>query len=183
MEYGIHLFTPQISLQQLKLSVSYVIIPSEARFINLSHTQLASHVLIAQQGRNSSCEYFYRSLGCRQLTSSSCDVRVHFRVARQCYFKYESNPVGHYHVLFKLKCISLRLLPSKLLAFPENLYPWIHMLHWGKLKMNWFVLCRSMWPIDQIKDWFQLHTSIHRWPREWIKTEIMQNGFEIMPLS
>ena len=123
MEYGIHLFTPQISLQQLKLSVSYVIIPSEARFINLSHTQLASHVLIAQQGRNSSCEYFYRSLGCRQLTSSSCDVRVHFRVARQCYFKYESNPVGHYHVLFKLKCISLRLLPSKRPCFSWKSVP------------------------------------------------------------
>ena len=53
MEYGIYLFTPQISLHQLKESVSYVIIPSKARFINLSHTQHASRALVAQQGRNS----------------------------------------------------------------------------------------------------------------------------------
>ena len=32
------------------------------------------HMLIAQRGRNSSCEYFYRSLGCPQLTLSSCDT-------------------------------------------------------------------------------------------------------------
>ena len=53
------------------------------------------------------------SLGCQQLTSSSCDVRVHFRVARQCYFKCKSNAVGHFHVLFKLKCVSLRLFTVK----------------------------------------------------------------------
>ena len=32
------------------------------------------HMLIAQRGRNSSCEYFYRTLGCPQLTLSSCDA-------------------------------------------------------------------------------------------------------------
>ena len=37
--------------------------------------------------------YFYRSLGCPQLTSSSCDVRVHFRVTRQRYFSVNANAV------------------------------------------------------------------------------------------
>ena len=37
--------------------------------------------------------YFYRSLGCPQLTSSSCDVRVHFTVARQRYFSANANAV------------------------------------------------------------------------------------------
>ena len=60
-----------------------------------------THELIAQRGRNLSCEYFYRSLGCQELTSSSCDVRVHFRVARQSTSSANANAVEHYHVLFK----------------------------------------------------------------------------------
>ena len=50
---------------------------------------VAPRALIAQRGRNSSCEYFYTSIGCPQLTSSSCDVRVPSRVARRRYFKCE----------------------------------------------------------------------------------------------
>ena len=76
------------------------------RFTNLSHA------LIAQRGRNSSCEY--RSLGCPQLTSSSFDVSVHFRVARQRYFKCECK-------CYALSCLFksafhflIGFLPSKL---------------------------------------------------------------------
>ena len=43
------------------------------RFINLLRARVL-HMLIAPWGRNSSCEYFYRSLGCLQLTLSSCDA-------------------------------------------------------------------------------------------------------------
>ena len=43
------------------------------RFINLLRARML-HMLIAPRGRNSSCEYFYRSLGCLQLTLSSCDA-------------------------------------------------------------------------------------------------------------
>ena len=119
---------------------------------------------------------------CQQLTSSSCDVRVHFRVARQCYFKCKANAVGHYHILIIIKCVLLRLFTVKTLLFLK-ICTLEFMLHWGKPTMKWFFPCRSMRPIGRIKSWFQLHTSIHRWTREWIKTEIMQNGFEIMPLS
>ena len=171
---------PQLASAKIKCQLCYIC--EEKRLINLSHTQHASRALIAQPGRNSSCEYFYWSLGCQQLTSSSCDVRVHFRVARQCYFKCKSNAVGHFHVLFKLKCVSLRLFTVKTLLFLK-ICALEFMLHWGKPTMKWFFACRSMRPIGWIKSWFQLHTSIHRWTREWIKTEIMQNGFEIMPLS
>ena len=59
-------------------------IPSEARYINLSRVNRT-----ARQRLKLSCEYFYWSLGCPQLTSSSCDVRVHFRVARQRCVKCE----------------------------------------------------------------------------------------------
>ena len=56
-----------------------------ARFINWSRVQPAPLALIAQRGKNSSCEYFYISLACLQLTSSSCDLRV----VMQRYFKCE----------------------------------------------------------------------------------------------
>ena len=56
-----------------------------ARFMNWSRAQPAPLALIAQRGKNSSCEYFYISLACLQLTSSSCD----FRVVMQRYFKCE----------------------------------------------------------------------------------------------
>ena len=56
--------------------------------------KIAPRALIAQRGRNWSCEYFYRSLGCPQLTSSSSDVRMHFRVAGQRVFKGECKRCG-----------------------------------------------------------------------------------------
>ena len=61
------------------------------------------------------------------------------------------------------------------LAFPKNLYLWIHVT--ARQTNNELVLSS---PIDVIKDWFQLHPSIHRWTPASIKTEIMKlNGFEI----
>ena len=61
------------------------------------------------------------------------------------------------------------------LAFPKNLYLWIHVT--ARQTNNELVLSS---PIDVIKDWFQLHPSIHRWTPDSIKTEIMKlNGFEI----
>ena len=127
------LLVPQLASAKIKCQLCYIC--EEKRLINLSHTQHASRALIAQPGRNSSCEYFYWSLGCQQLTSSSCDVRVHFRVARQCYFKCKSNAVGHFHVLFKLKCVSLRLFTVKTLLFLK-ICTLEFMLHWGKPTMK-----------------------------------------------
>ena len=47
-------------------------LPSKVyKFVACAHVP---HMLIAQRGRNSSCQYFYRSLGCPQLTLSSCDT-------------------------------------------------------------------------------------------------------------
>ena len=114
---------------------------------------------------------------------TACVSRVD-RTARQnaCYFKCKANAVGHYHILIIIKCVLLRLSTVKTLLFLK-ICTLEFMLHWGKPTMKWFFPCRSMRPIGRIKSWFQLHTSIHRWTREWIKTEIMQNGFEIMPLS
>ena len=65
------------------------------------------------------------------------------------------------------------------LFFSAKICTFEFMLYQGKPTMNWFFPRWSMWQIDQIKDWFQLRTSIRRWIREWIKTKIMQNGFEI----
>ena len=135
------LLVPQLASAKIKCQLCYN--SEKARFKNLAPTQRVSRALIAQQGRNLNCEYFYRSLGCRQLTSSSCDVRVHFRVARQCYFMRESNAVGHYHILFIIKCVSLRIFTVKTLIFLK-ICTLECMLHWGKPTMNWFFPCRSM---------------------------------------
>jgi len=88
-----------------------------------------------------------------------------------------ANAVVHYHVLFK-RAFHFGFLKLKPFLFPK-ICTFEFMLCQGKPTMNWFFPRRSMWQIDQIKDWFQLRTSICRWTREWIKTEIMQNGFEI----
>ena len=63
-------------------------------------------------------EVVYKSFGCPQLTSSSCDVRVHFRVARDCYFKCECKCCGTLSC-FIHKCVSLRLFTVKTLLFPK----------------------------------------------------------------
>ena len=136
------LLVPQLASAKIKCQLCYN--SEKARFKNLAPTQRVSRALIAQQGRNLNCEYFYRSLGCRQLTSSSCDVRVHFGVARQCYFKCKSNAVGHYHILSKLKCVSLWLFTVKTLLFLK-ICTFEFMLHRGKPTINnWFFPCRSM---------------------------------------
>ena len=88
-----------------------------------------------------------------------------------------ANAVVHYHVLFK-RAFHFGFLTSKPFLFPK-ICTFEFMLYRGKPTMNWFFPHWSMWQIDQIKDWFELRTSIRRWTREWIKTEIMQNGFEI----
>ena len=100
----------------------------------------------------------YRSLGCPQLTSSSFDVRVHFRVARQRYFKCECKCYAL--SCFIQKCVSLfnRLFTVKTLLFPKI----CTFVHQGIPTTNWFCPRRSMLLIDQIKDWFQLRTSIRR---------------------
>ena len=88
-----------------------------------------------------------------------------------------ANAVVHYHVLFK-RAFHFGFLLSKPFLFPK-ICTFEFMLYRGNPTMNWFFPHRSMWQIDQIKDWFQLCTSIRRWTREWIKNKIMQNGFEI----
>ena len=64
-------------------------------------------------------EVVYKSFGCPQLTSSSCDVRVHFKVARECYFKCECKCCGALSC-FIHKCVSLRLFTVKTLLFPKS---------------------------------------------------------------
>ena len=63
-------------------------------------------------------EVVYKSFGCPQLTSSSCDVRVHFRVARECYFKCECKCCGALSC-FIHKNVSRRLFTAKTLLFPK----------------------------------------------------------------
>ena len=109
--------------------------------------------------------------------SSSCDIRVHFTVARQHYFKCECKCFGALSCFIQ-KCISLRLFTGKGLLFPK-ICTFEFLFHRGIPIVNWFFPCRSMWRIDPIKGWFQPHTSIRHWTREWINTEIMQNCFEI----
>ena len=97
-------------------------------------------------------EYFYRSLGCLQLTSSSCDIRVYFWVARQCQIKCECKCCGVLSCLsFIQKCISLVLFTVQTLLFPK-ISTFEFVLHQGKPTMNWFFPRWSMWQIDQIKD-------------------------------
>ena len=148
----------------------YELILSTARRLRKVYKFVVSmHELIAQQGRNLSCEYFYRSLGCPQLTSSSCDVRVHFRVARQCYFKCKCKCCGTLSSFIQ-KCVLRRLFTVKTLLFPKIcVHLWIHVTL--RQTNNELVLSP---PIDVIKDWFQLHPSIRRRTPEWIKTKIMQ---------
>ena len=130
-----------------------------------------THELIAQQGRNSSLYKIrvYRSLGCPQLTSSSCNVMVHFRVARQYYFKCKCKCCGTLSCFIQ-KCVLRRLFTVKTLLFPKIcVHLWIHVTL--RQTNNELVLSP---PIDVIKDWFQLHPSIRRLTPEWIKTKIMQ---------
>ena len=99
----------------------YELILSTARRLRKVYKFVVSmHELIAQQGRNLSCEYFYRSLGCPQLTSSSCDVRVHFRVARQCYFKCKCKCCGTLSSFIQKMCFTSAFYCENL-AFPKNL--------------------------------------------------------------
>ena len=63
-------------------------------------------------------EVVYKSFGCPQLTSSSCDVRVHIRVARECYFKCECKCCGALSC-FIHKSVSRRLFTAKTLLFPK----------------------------------------------------------------
>ena len=111
---------------------------------------------------------FYRSLGCPQLTSSSCDVRVHFGVAMQCYFKCKCCGTLS---CFIQKCVLHWLFTVKTLLYPKIcVHLWkIHVT----LRQTNNELVLSL-PIDVIKDWFQLHPSIRCRTPEWIKTKIMQ---------
>ena len=89
---------------------------------NQSKYRFICRALIAQRGRNSSCGYFDRSLGCLQLTSSSCEVRVHFRVARKRYFKCECKCCGALSCAIQ-KCVSLsvqNLVFEFMLHFPAD---------------------------------------------------------------
>ena len=60
-------------------------------------------------------------------------------------------------------CFSLNTIPLNSF-YSEGNPQWIGSFGW---------LC-DRW----IKDWFQFRTSIALWTRQWINTEIMQNGFE-----
>ena len=150
---------------------SYELILSTARCLcEVYKFVVRTHELIAQQGRNLSCEYFYRSLGCPQLTSSSCDVRVHFGVAMQCYFKCKCKCCGTLSCFIQ-KCVLHWLFTVKTLLYPKIcVHLWkIHVT----LRQTNNELVLSL-PIDVIKDWFQLHPSIRCRTPEWIKTKIMQ---------
>ena len=59
-------------------------------------------------------EYFYRSLGCLQLTLISCDIRVYFWVARQCQIRCECKCCGALSCLILFKsAFHLCFSPSK----------------------------------------------------------------------
>jgi len=57
------------------------------------------------------------------------------------------------------KYASGRLFTVKTLFFPK-ICTFEFMLHGGKPTLNWFFPRRSMWPIDQIKYWFQLWSAV-----------------------
>ena len=79
-------------------------------------------------------EYFHRSLGCLQLTSSSCDIRAYFWVARQCQIKCECKCCGA-QSCFIQKCISLVLFTVQTLRFPK-ICTFEFMLHQDKQTIN-----------------------------------------------
>ena len=112
----------------------------------------------------------YKFVGCPQLTSSSCDVRVHFGVAMQCYFKCKCKCCGTLSCFIQ-KCVLQWLFTVKTLLYPKIcVHLWkIHVT----LRQTNNELVLSL-PIDVIKDWFQLHPSIRCRTPEWIKTKIMQ---------
>ena len=64
------------------------------------------------------------------------------------------------------------------LAFPK-ICTFAFTLHRCKPTMNLFFLRRSMWPIDQIKDWFQLRTPISLHCRRflWTRHKIKDGGY------
>ena len=128
-----------------------------------------THELIAQRGRNSRCEYFYRSLGCQQLTSSSCDVREHFRVARQCYFKCKICKC--YHVLFKM-CFTSALYCENL-AFPKNLCTPLNSCY-TEANQQWI----SSFPADRC-GFSSIHPSAIEPQSELRPKYCKLNGFEI----
>ena len=90
-------------------------------------------------------EVVYKSFGCPQLTSSSCDVRVHIRVARECYFKCKCKCCGALSC-FIHKCVSLRLFTAKP-CFSLKSVLWIHVTQ--RQTNSEFVLSP---PID-VTDW------------------------------
>ena len=111
-------------------------------------------------------EYFYRSLGCLQLTSSSCDIRVYlWGLPGNARLSANANAVGHYHVLFK-STFHLCFLPSKpcvsLKSVPLNSC-------YTKANQQWI----DYFPEDRCD-----RTSTCHWTREWIKTKIMQDSFK-----
>ena len=57
------LLVPQLASAKIKGQLCYN--PEKATFKNWAQTQRVSRALIARQGRNLNCEYFYRSLGCQ----------------------------------------------------------------------------------------------------------------------
>ena len=113
-----------------------LILSTARRLLEVYKFVVRTHELIAQRGGNSSCEYFYRSLGCPQLMSSSCDIRVHFRVARQlCYFKCKCKCCGKLSCFFQ-KCVLRRPFLWKPCFSQKSVYTLEFMLHWGKPTMN-----------------------------------------------
>ena len=86
------------------------------------------HVLIAQWGRDSSCEYFYSSLA----VCSWCHPVLGF--PGNATSSANANALEHYYVLFK-SAISFRLFTVKTLLFPKTC-TFEFMLQRGKLTMN-----------------------------------------------
>ena len=111
------------------------------------------------------------------VASSSCDVLVHFWVAMQRYFKCECG--GALSWSLSKSAFHFGFLPSK------PCFPLLKMctiaftLHRCKPTINLFFLRRSMWPIDQIKDWFQLRTPISLQCRRflWTRHKIEDGGY------
>ena len=79
-------------------------------------------------------EYFYRSLGCLQLTSSSCDIRVYFWVARQCQINCECKFCGALSCFIQ-KCVSLVLFTVQTVLFPK-ISSFEFVLHQDKQSIN-----------------------------------------------
>ena len=108
--------------------------PRFAMFINLSL------VVRAQRGRNSNCDYFYRSLGCSQLHHPVVTSWCIFGLP--CNATSSANAVVHYHGVYR-KVRFTSAFYRQNLASPK-MCTFAFTLHRCKPTINLFFLRRSM---------------------------------------